>query len=116
MGFTWAATGPCLVGAGAAPVVSTVVGSTRVSFVGDPTLAGYVRIVGGQPVTAADGALVAKIHGPVQYRPVSADRPTSTSNRSMYTVTLGSGRVVPFRVAHGLREPGRGRAVARRQP
>jgi len=76
--------------------VSTVVGSTSVSFVGDATLARYVRTVGGQPVTAADGALVATPHVLVPYCPVSADRSDIDVNANpwMDTKTLGSARVV----------------------
>jgi hypothetical protein len=67
-----------------------------VSFVGDATLARYVRTVGGQPVTAADGALVATPHVLVPYCPVSADRSDIDvkANPWMDTKTLGSARVV----------------------
>ena len=99
VGFTWSATDPHLSGAKDAPTVSTLVGSTIVNFVWDPALARYVRTVGGQPVTAADGAPVAKPNVLVQYCQVSQDRSDIdvNGNPSMYTKTVGSGRVVLFR-------------------
>jgi hypothetical protein len=99
VGFTWATADPGLVGAKAAPSVSTQVGSTPVSFVWGPNTARYVRTVGGQPVTAADGVVVAKPNVLVQYCQVTPDRSDIdvNGNPSMYTHTVGSGRVVLFR-------------------
>jgi Protein of unknown function (DUF3048) N-terminal domain/Protein of unknown function (DUF3048) C-terminal domain len=99
VGFTWGATDPGLSVASAAPVVSTLVGSTNVDFVWDSKMERYVRTVGGQPVAAADGALVAKPNVLVQYCQVTADRSDIdvNGNPSMYTHSVGSGRVVLFR-------------------
>jgi hypothetical protein len=99
VGFTWAASDPQLSGAQAAPVVSTLVGFTSVDFVWDPKTARYVRTVGGQRVTAADGAVVAKPNVLVQYCQVTADRSDIdvNGNPSMYTHSVGSGVVVLFR-------------------
>ena len=99
VGFTWAVTDPRLSGAKVAPVVSTLVGSTSVDFVWDPKMARYVRTVGGQQITAADGTVVAKPNVLVQYCQVTADRSDIdvNGNPSMYTHSVGSGGVVLFR-------------------
>jgi hypothetical protein len=70
-----------------------------VDFVWDPKTARYVRTVGGQWITAADGAAVAKPNVLVQYCQVTAD-PSDidvNGNPSMYTHSVGSGVVVLFR-------------------
>lgn len=58
-----------------------------------------MRIIDGQSLRAADGAPIAKPNVLVQYRQVSADRSDVdvNGNLSMYTHTIGKGRVVLFR-------------------
>jgi len=99
VGFTWATKDPRLAGAKAAPVVSTLVGSTSVTFVWDRKLARYVRTVGGQRILAASGAPIAKPNVLVQYCQISPDHSDIdvNGNPSMYTKTVGTGRVVLFR-------------------
>jgi hypothetical protein len=99
VGFTWAALDPRLAGATAAPTVSTLVGSTPVSFVWDPKLARYVRTVDGHRILAASGAPIAKPNVLVQYCTITEDRSDVDvlGHPSMYTKTIGAGRVVLFR-------------------
>ncbi len=99
VGFTWAASDPRLVGAKAAAIVSTRVGSTSVGFVWDAKLARYVRTVSGRRILAAGGAPVAKPNVLVQFCQISPDRSDVdvNGNPSMFTKTIGSGRVVLFR-------------------
>ncbi len=99
MGFTWAAHDPRLATAKAAQTVSTTVGSTSVDFVWDPKLASYVRTAGGQPIVTASGAPLAKPNVLVQYCQISEERSDIdvNANPSMYTKTVGTGRVVLFR-------------------
>jgi Protein of unknown function (DUF3048) N-terminal domain/Protein of unknown function (DUF3048) C-terminal domain len=99
VGFTWAALDPRLASAAAAPTVGTLVGSTKVSFVWDPKLARYVRTVDGRRILAASGAPIAKPNVLVQYCTITGDRSDIDvlGNPSMYTRTIGTGRVVLFR-------------------
>lgn len=99
VGFTWAATDPRLDAAKPAPKVSTRVGSTPVGFSWDTKLAAYVRTVNGRRVLAAGGAPVAKPNVLVQFCEVNPDRSDLDANRNptMFTKTVGSGRVVLFR-------------------
>ncbi len=99
VGFTWAAEDPRLAGARAATTVSTQVGSTGVGFVWDSKLARYVRTDGGQRIVTASGAPVAKPNVLVQFCQISADRSDIdvNGNPSMFTNSVGSGRVVLFR-------------------
>jgi Protein of unknown function (DUF3048) N-terminal domain/Protein of unknown function (DUF3048) C-terminal domain len=99
VGFTWAAQDPRLAGAQAAPAVSTLVGSTSVTFVWDANLGRYVRTLDGQRILTASGAVVAKPNVLVQYCQVAPDRSDIdvNGNPSMYTKTVGTGRVVLFR-------------------
>jgi len=99
VGFTWSAADPRLAAAQAAPTVSTLVGSTKVSFVWDTKLARYVRTVDGAPIHAADGAPIAKPNVLVQYCKVTEDRSDVDvlGSPSMYTTTIGTGQVVLFR-------------------
>ena len=99
VGFSWAAHDPRLSGAASAATVETRVGSTRVVFLWDPALARYVRTVGGQRVLTASGAPVAKPNVLVQFCQVSADHADVDvrGNPSVFTNTVGSGRVVLFR-------------------
>ena len=99
VGFTWAAADPRLVAARRAVKVSTRVGSTSVGFVWDAKLARYVRMVGGSRIVAASGAPVAKPNVLVQVCKISPDRSDVdvNGNPSMFTKSIGSGRVVLFR-------------------
>ena len=99
VGFTWAAVDRRLAAARAALSVSTLVGSTPVTFVWDPKLARYVRTVDGRRILAASGAPIAKPNVLVQYCQITQDRSDVDvlGNPSMYTKSVGTGRVVLFR-------------------
>ena len=99
VGFTWANHDPRLATAKVALSVNTLVGSTNVSFVWNALLGRYVRSIGGQLLLAASGAPVAKPNVIVQYCQVNPDRSDIdvNGNPSMFTTTVGSGRVVLFR-------------------
>ena len=99
VGFTWATHDPRLATAKAAPTVNTLVGSTSVDFVWNAQLGRYVRSIGGQLLLAASGAPVAKPNVLVQYCNVNPDRSDIdvNGNPSMFTTTVGNGRVVLFR-------------------
>lgn len=99
VGFTWAARDPRLAGARPALKVSTQVGSTRVAFVWDAKLARYVRTVDGRRILTGSGAPVAKPNVLVQYCQIVADRTDRdvNGNPTMFTKSVGSGRVVLFR-------------------
>ncbi len=99
VGFTWGATDRRLAVATAATTVSTRVGSTPVSFVWDAKLARYVRTVGGQRILTSNDVQVAKPNVLVQFCQVIPDRTDHdvNGNLTMYTKSVGSGRVVLFR-------------------
>jgi len=99
VGFTWAVRDPRLVGAKPAATVSTRVGSTRVGFVWDAKLARYVRTIDGRRVLTSGGDPVAKPNVLVQFCQINADRSDIdvNGNVSMFTKSIGSGRVVLFR-------------------
>jgi len=99
VGFTWAANDPRLSSAKRAPAVNTRVGSTRVSFVWDAVLARYVRTVDGRRILAGSGAPVAKPNVLVQFCQVTPDLTDHDVNKNptMFTRSVGSGRVVLFR-------------------
>jgi hypothetical protein len=99
VGFTWANHDPRLATAKAAPTVNTLVGATNVDFVWNAKLGRYVRVIGGQLLLAASGAPVAKPNVLVQYCKVNPDRSDIdvNGNPSMFTTTVGNGRVVLFR-------------------
>jgi Protein of unknown function (DUF3048) N-terminal domain/Protein of unknown function (DUF3048) C-terminal domain len=99
VGFAWAAKDPRLTRAKPAATVSTRVGSTPVGFVWDRKLASYVRTVAGRRVLTGSGAPVAKPNVLVQFCRIIAD-PTDrdvNGNPTMFTNTVGTGRVVLFR-------------------
>ncbi len=79
--------------------LTTCAGSTPVGFVWDAKLSRYVRTVGGVRVLTASGVPVAKPNVLVQYCQIVADRSDHdvNGNPTMYTKTVGSGRVVLFR-------------------
>jgi hypothetical protein len=99
VGFSWAASDPRLARARPAAAVSTRVGSTRVGFVWDARMRKYVRTVEGRRLVTARGAPVAKPNVLVQFCKVRADHSDVdvNGNPSMYTRSVGSGRVVLFR-------------------
>jgi len=99
VGFSWSARDPRLARARSATSVSTQVGSTRVSFAWDSKRHSYVRTVDGRRVVTASGAPVAKPNVLVQFCQVRVDYSDVDVNRnpSMYTKSVGSGRVVLFR-------------------
>ncbi len=99
VGFNWAKSESRLASATAATTVSTRVGSTPVGFVWDAKLGRYVRTVGGQPILTASGEQVAKPNVLVQFCQIIADRNDHdvNGNPTMYTKSVGSGRVVLFR-------------------
>ena len=106
VGFTWAVGDPRLVGAKPATTVTTRVGSTRVAFVWDAKLARYVRTIDGRRVRTVSGDPVAMPNVLVQFCQINADRSDIdvNGNVSMFTKTIGSGRVVLFR--NGRRNEG----------
>jgi hypothetical protein len=99
VGFSWGTHYVRLAAAKAAPTVSTRVGSTSVDFVWNAKLRRYVRTIGGQWLFAASGAPVAKPNVLVQYCQITPDRSDIdvNGNPSMFTHTIGNGRVVLFR-------------------
>jgi len=99
VGFSWAAADPRLAVAKRATTVSTRVGSTQVGFVWVAKLARYARTVAGRRLSTASGALVAKPNVLVQFCQVIADRTDHdvNGNPTMFTKSIGSGRVVLFR-------------------
>ena len=107
VGFRWAALAPQLARARSATVVSTRVGSTMVGFVWDSKLRRYFRTIDGRRIATARGARVAKPNVLVQFCQVRPDHSDVdvNGNPSMYTKSVGSGRVVLFR--NGKRIEGR---------
>jgi Protein of unknown function (DUF3048). len=99
VGFTWAARDPRLVGAKPATTVTTRVGSTRMGFVWDAKRARYVRTVDGRRILTGSGDPVAKPNVLVQFCQVIPDRTDHdvNGNPTMFTKSVGSGRVVLFR-------------------
>ena len=99
VGFTWAASDPQLAGAKLAATVNTRVGSTRLDFVWDAKLARYVRTVDGRRVLTGSDAPVAKPNVLVQFCQIKPDRTDHdvNGNPTMFTKSVGSGRVVLFR-------------------
>ena len=104
IGFQWAKAHPRLKTAPAAAQVSTVVGSTPVTFQWQARLGRYVRTIGGVQLHAADGAPIASPNVLVQLCKVSDSRGDIDVNHnpSQYTHTVGSGRVVLFRNGHRM--------------
>ena len=118
VGFTWAAHDPQLVGAKHVLTVSTRVGSTGVRFVWDAKLARYVRTVDGRRILTASGALVAKPNVLVQFCQIRSDRSDIdvNGNPSMFTESVGAGRVVLFRGGRRIEASGRDRQSAPGRP
>jgi hypothetical protein len=99
VGFTWAVNDPRMTTARLALKVNTRVGSTSVGFVWDAKLGRYIRTVGGRRIVAASGAPVAKPNVLVQFCRINPDHSDVdvNGNPSMFTKSIGSGRVVLFR-------------------
>jgi len=99
VGFRWAGRDARLARARSATTVRTRVGSTPVTFVWDAQLARYVRTVDGRRILTGSGAPVAKPNVLVQYCQIVADPNDHDVNRNptMYTRSVGAGRVVLFR-------------------
>jgi hypothetical protein len=99
IGFSWSAADPRLAKAKTANSINTVVGSTAVTFVWNPGLHRYERTIGGAPLTAADGHLIATPNVLVQLCKVTVNPGDIDvdGNPSQFTHSVGSGRVVLFR-------------------
>jgi len=99
VGLSWAVKDSRLARARSAVTVRTRVGSTPVTFVWDEKLASYVRTVDGRRILSASGAPIAKPNVLVQSCQVVADPLDHdvNGNPTMYTRSLGAGRVVLFR-------------------
>ncbi len=99
VGFTWSASDPRLAKAKTANGINTAVGSTAVTFVWNPGLHRYERTIGGAPLTAADGHLIATPNVLVQLCAVSVNPGDIDvdGNPSQYTHSVGYGRLVLFR-------------------
>jgi hypothetical protein len=99
VGFHWASADDRLRKARVAPVVNAVVGQTQVSFVWDARLNSYQRTIGGQRVSSASGAPLAKPNVLVQFCKVTINQADVdvAGNPSQFTHSVGSGRVVLFR-------------------
>lgn len=102
IGFTFPSAAAFLASTPSASHVSTYVGGTPVRFNYAPALKRYVRIVGGTPLVAADGAQVTTANVIVQYVRVTPDGTDVdvAGNTSMYTHSIGTGKVVVFRNGH----------------
>ena len=102
IGFTFTAAAAFLASTPSANHVSTQVGGTPVRFDYAANLKRYVRIVGGSPLHAADGAVVSTPNVIVQYVRVTPDGSDVdvAGNTSMYTHSVGTGKVVVFRNGH----------------
>ncbi|UQX86812.1 DUF3048 domain-containing protein [Jatrophihabitans telluris] len=99
IGFTWSTPYSQLARAKAAPTVSTVVGSTSVTFAYVPSAHRYARTIGGQKLIAADGTPIGAANVLVQLCTVRTN-PADVDvmgNPSQFTETVGSGPVVLFR-------------------
>ncbi len=83
----------------AGATVNTVVGSTSVTFVYDPSLRKYVRTIDGQRLSAADGNLIATPNVLVQLCNVTTNPGDVdvNGNPSQFTHSVGSGKAVLFR-------------------
>ncbi|MCW2522085.1 MAG: hypothetical protein JWO63_420 [Frankiales bacterium] len=99
VGFVWSAAWSKLTGAPAAPSISTVVGSTPVTFVWSPGTGKYVRTVDGNRLSYADGKPAATPNVLIQFCTITTN-PNDVDvngNPSQFTHTVGSGKVVLFR-------------------
>ena len=94
---------PPVAGAKRTPTVSARVGSTRVGFVWDPTLASYVRTGDNGRILTNSSAPVAKPNVLVQLCQVIPDRTDHDVKHQPHGVRqvcgLGAGRAVPYQQA-----------------
>ena len=99
VGFTWAKTYPKAAGGRPGAKVSTLVGSTPMTFSWGPRSGTYVRTISGLALRAADGRPVARANVLIQYCQINVDRGDIDvlGNPSMYTKTIGTGKIVLFR-------------------
>jgi hypothetical protein len=99
VGFTWNKKYPTAAGGTPGARVSTVVGSTPMTFSWGPKGGTYVRTINGFPLRAADGRLITRANVLIQYCKVDVDRSDIDvlGNASMYTNTIGKGKIVLFR-------------------
>jgi hypothetical protein len=99
VGFAFSAAYPLAAKAPVATSISTVVGSTPVTFVWDASLHRYVRTIAGQRLVYADGNQAATTNVLVQLCSVTLN-PRDVDvvgNPSQFTHSVGSGRAVLFR-------------------
>lgn len=104
IGFHFRVSDPRATAGPAAPTISAVVGSTPIGFIWSAAHGIYVRTIGGQTLTAADGGLVGAANVIVQYCQVSVN-PADVDvegNPSQYTHTVGSGRATLYRNGHRI--------------
>jgi len=99
VGFTWNRTYPTAAGGRPAAQVSTLVGSTPMTFSWGPVSGTYVRTINGLALRAANGRPVARANVLIQYCQINVDRADVDvlGNPSMYTKTIGQGKIVLFR-------------------
>jgi hypothetical protein len=99
VGFTWNRTYPTAAGGRPGTRVSTLVGSTPMTFSWGPKSGTYVRTISGLALRAADGRPVALANVLIQYCQINVDRGDIDvlGNPSMYTKTIGTGKIVLFR-------------------
>jgi hypothetical protein len=85
--------------AGRAGTIHTVVGATSVDFVWNPATKVYDRVIDGVVQKAADGKVISTPNVIVQFCSVRVDTRDIDvmGNPSMYTSTVGTGKVVVFR-------------------
>lgn len=99
VGFTWNKSYPTAAGGKPGVRVSTLVGSTPVTFSWGPRSGTYVRTINGLALRAADGRPIARANVLIQYCRIKVDHSDVDvlGNPSMYTETIGKGKIVLFR-------------------
>jgi hypothetical protein len=99
VGFTWNKAYPTAAAGKPGTQVSTLVGSTPMTFSWGPTSGTYVRTISGLALRTADGRPVARANVLIQYCQINVDRGDVDvlGNPSMYTKTIGKGKIVLFR-------------------
>jgi hypothetical protein len=99
VGFTWNKTYPKAAGGKPGTKVSTVVGSTPVTFSWGAKSRTYVRTINGLALKAADGRPITRANVLLQYCRVDIDHSDVDvlGNPSMFTNTIGKGKIVLFR-------------------
>jgi hypothetical protein len=99
VGFTWSKTYPKAAGGKPGTKVSTVVGSTPVTFSWGAKSGTYVRTINGLALKAADGRPITRANVLLQYCRIDIDHSDVDvlGNPSMFTNTIGKGKIVLFR-------------------